>query len=146
MREGTDNAVCWQGSTTCAGHELRLVPGLPGGSEQIIYNPIFYQGAFIVDSTVPANDLPTACTTHLDTGFTYVISAATGGTFKFVFQGEPIDSAGYETNAAGTPHVVTTAEKTTSLVYQTISSAPDALQVNLPANTKATRLTWVELR
>jgi len=146
VREGSSNALCWRGSTTCSGTSFGWYVDLPGGSEQIIYNPLFYQGAFIVDSTVPANDLPTACTTHLDTGFTYVISAATGGTFKYVFRGQPIDSAGFQTNATGTPHIVTTAEQTTSLVYQTISSAPDALQINLPANTKAARLTWVELR
>jgi hypothetical protein len=53
---------------------------------------------------------------------------------------------GVETDATGSPYVVTTAEQTTNLIFQTVTGIPGSEQINLPSNAKATRLTWVELR
>lgn len=152
VRSGSSNTVCWKDGSSCSVNDkFGWYADLPGGSEQVIYNPIFYQGAFLVNSTVPANNIPTACEIVTDTGFTYAISAATGGTFTNVFpnRNDTLNNAnvaGVETDATGSPYVVTTAEGTINLVYQTVKGIPGSDKANLPSNVKATRLTWVELR
>src|SRR5262249_12777482 len=122
---------------------------LPGSAEQTVFNPIFYQGAFIVDSTVPANNVPTACTTNSDTGFTYVLAAGAGGRVTSALSpplGAAVPPTRGETDATGSPYVVTTAEQTSALIFQTVTGIPGSQQINLPSNAKAARLTWVELR
>jgi type IV pilus assembly protein PilY1 len=151
VRNGSSLPVCWQGGTQCAFGNDRFgwYLDLPGSAEQIVFNPIFYQGAFIVDSTVPANNVPTACTTNSDTGFTYVLAVGTGGTFTSAFSHRRdalVTTIGVETDATGSPYVVTTAEQTSSLIFQTVTGIPGSQQINLPSNAKAARLTWVELR
>jgi type IV pilus assembly protein PilY1 len=128
---------------------------LPGTSEQVIFNPVYYQGALIVDSTVPANNTPTSCSSSLDTGFTYILNVANGGVFNDAFptfinnQGttanDPL-AAGVQTNATGSVYVVTTPQKTSNIIYQTVTGTPGSQQVNIPPNTKSKRLTWVEKR
>jgi type IV pilus assembly protein PilY1 len=155
--QATTVAVCWQGSTTCTSGNTQFgwFATLPGGSEQIIFNPVFFQGAFIVDSTVPATNIPTSCTTNSDSGFTYVLSVANGGVFTNAFptyrdkNGVLItDSieAGVQTNATGSVYVVTTPQGTSNIIFQTVSGTPGSQQVNIPSNTKAKRLTWIERR
>jgi type IV pilus assembly protein PilY1 len=156
VRDGTNAAVCWQGSTTCTSGNTQFgwYVNLPGSQEQIIFNPVFFSGAFIVNSTVPANNIPTTCTNNQDTGFTYAISVANGGVFKNAFPNytkngvlivDP-NEAGIETGATGSVFVVQGSHGKTNLVYQTVSSKPDAKQFQPPANTKAKRLTWIERR
>ena len=154
--EGTNVAVCWQGSTACASNDNQYgwYANLPGSSEQVIFNPVFYLGAFVVNSTVPATNVPTSCTSNLDTGFTYALSISNGGIFTNAFptytkNGTLVtDSkeAGIQTNATGSVYVVSTAEGKSSIVYQTISGTPGAQQVNIPSNARARRLTWIEKR
>ena len=132
---------------------LRLVyANLPNASEQIIYNPVYFQGSFIVNSTVPANNVATSCTSNLDTGYTYVLNIETGGVFTNVFptytkNGTIVTDAieaGVLTNATGSVAIVTTPQ--TYFVYQTVPGIPETLPPNIPSNTKAKRLTWVERR
>lgn len=149
VRDGTSTVVCWKGYTLCPSGNTKFgwYVDLPGSSEQIVYNPVFYQGAFIVDSTVPANNVPTSCTSNSDTGFTYAISIATGAVFTSAFpKYKDAIVAGIETDATGSPYIVTTAEGTTNLIFQTVSGTPGTQQVNIPSNTKAKRLTWIERR
>lgn len=153
--DGTNAAVCWQGSA-CSGASKQFgwYANLPTSSEQVIFNPVFYQGAFVVNTTVPANNVATSCTSNSDTGYTYALSVANGGVFTntfptFTMNGtvvtDPIE-AGVATNAAGSVYVVTTAQGTSNVVYQTISGTPGAQRINIPSNIKAKRLTWIELR
>ncbi|MDE2251081.1 MAG: pilus assembly protein PilY, partial [Gammaproteobacteria bacterium] len=149
VREGTSNAVCWQGSSACASGNSQFgwYADLPGGGEQIIYNPILYQGAFIVNSIVPASNSLISCAIAADTGYTYAITVGSGSTFAKAFpKYNDLLAAGVPENATGTPSIVTTAEGTAALVYQTIGGKPAAQLINLPSNIKAKRLTWVELR
>ena len=155
--DGTNVPVCWQGSTLlCAGvnNQFGWYANLPTSSEQVIFNPVFFQGAFVVNSTVPANNVATSCTSNSDTGYTYALSVANGGVFTntfptFTMNGtlitDPIE-AGVATNAAGSVYVVTTAQGTANVVYQTISGTPGAQRINIPSNIKAKRLTWIEQR
>jgi len=154
--DGTNVAVCWQGTATCGGtdNQFGWYANLPGASEQIIFNPVFFQGALIVNSTVPANNVATSCTSNLDTGYTYALAVANGGVFTNTFptytkNGTLITDAleaGVETNATGSVYVVTTAQGTANIVYQTISGTPGAQRLNIPSNVKAKRLTWIEHR
>lgn len=150
VRDGSGTPVCWQGSASCGSgnNKFGWYADLPGTSEQILYNPVLFRSAFLVDSTVPANNVLTSCSTSTDTGFTYAVSIVDGSVFTNAFPKYHNDSiaAGVPENATGTPNVVTTPEGTVALVYQTISGVPSAQQITLPSNTKAKRLTWVELR
>jgi type IV pilus assembly protein PilY1 len=167
--EGTNVTVCWQGSTTCStgnnkfGWYANLVGGVttPAGlQEQVIFSPVYFQGAILVDSTVPANNIPTSCSNNLDAGFTYVLNATNGGIFTDAFPTfvpattgpyaniQPNDpyAAGVQTNATGSVYVVTTSQKTANVIYQTVTGSPSSQEVNIPPNTKSKRLTWVEKR
>jgi type IV pilus assembly protein PilY1 len=172
VEETTTATVCWRGGTACSGGPsannkfgwyVNLVGGVttPAGlQEQVIFSPVFFQGAILVDTTVPANNLATSCSANLDAGFTYVLNATNGGIFADAFPtftpattgpyaniqpNDPI-AAGIQTNATGSVYVVTTAQRTTNVIYQTVSGSPSSQQVNIPANTKSKRLTWVEKR
>jgi type IV pilus assembly protein PilY1 len=154
--EGTNVAVCWQGGAACGSgnNQFGWYANLPSSSEQIIFNPVFFQGAIIVNSTVPANNVATSCTSNLDTGYTYALAVANGGVFTNTFptytkNGTVITdaiAAGVATNATGSAYIVTTAQGTANIVYQTISGTPGAQEINIPGNTKAKRLTWIEHR
>jgi type IV pilus assembly protein PilY1 len=166
--DGTNVVVCWLGSNACStgnnkfGWYANLVGGVttPAGlQEQVIFSPVYFQGAILVDSTVPANNTPTSCSANLDAGFTYVLNATNGGIFSNAFPtfepttgnfantlaNDPI-AAGVQTNATGSVYVVTTAQKTANIIYQTVTGSPSSQQVNIPPNTKSKRLTWVEKR
>ena len=115
---------------------------------------MFYQGAFLVNSTVPANNVLASCSNNQDTGYTYALAVGNGGVFTnsfptFTPNGVLITDAreaGVQTNATGSVYVVTTAERKSNIVYQTISGTPGAQKVNIPPNTKSKRLTWIERR
>jgi len=156
VREGSNLAVCWQGTTSCGTTNTQFgwYANLPGTQEQVIFNPVFFNGAFIVNSTLPANNIATTCTVNQDTGFTYAVSVANGGVITNAFPNytkngllivDPI-AVGVQTDATGSVYVVGTAEGTTNIVYQTVSGIPAAQKINVPNNTKAKRLTWIERR
>ena len=151
------------GSSSCSGTpnpSFGWYANLPSTSEQIIFNPVFFQGAILVNSTIPAVNSATSCTIITDTGYTYALSIANGGVFTNAFPTytytNPVTgistvvsdaiAAGVNTNATGSVYVVSTAENKTNVVYQTVSGTPGAQEVNIPSNTKAKRLTWVERR
>ena len=153
--DGSNITICWQGAgIPCGSGTFGWYANLPNSSEQVIFNPVFYQGAFIVNTTIPANNVATSCTSNLDTGFTYVLGIANGGAFTNVFptytqNGTVVtDSieAGVPTNATGSVYIVNTPQGITNLIYQTVSGIPGTLQPMIPPNTKAKRLTWIEHR
>jgi hypothetical protein len=103
--------------------------------------------AFVVSSTVPANNIPTSCSVSADTGFTYAVSMLTGGAFTNTFPDfHDTIAAGVQTDATGSPLAMTTPAGKLFFVYQTVLNNPDSKQVNLPSNVKINRLTWMELR
>ena len=112
----------------------------------MIFNPVFFQGAILVDSTVPASNIPISCATSLDTGFTYSLSVANGGIFTNAFPTYTKNGTLAPDPSAAGVYVVTTVQGTSNIIYQTVSGTPSSQQVNVPANTKAKRLTWVERR
>ena len=149
------STVCWMGSsTTCTGSAGQFgwymdLPGTQGtgSQEQIIYNPQVLGTAFQVNSIVPASNSSASCTINTDKGFSYAVSVLSGQIIpNFFIQYADTQAAGVETDATGTSFPVTAANGTTWLIYQTVTNQPQAMQVNLGANTVGRRLTWVQLR
>ncbi len=134
----TNATICWTGG--CPGSTARQFGwyfNLPGNQEQVIYNPELFSAALTVNTIVPAINSPISCTSNSDTGFTYVVSALTGGAFASVFlppaeqqflnANPSINSAPYtdpvaiglQTNATGTSLVTTSTNGTHYLVSET---------------------------
>jgi len=163
--EGTNVPVCWQGSTACSSnnHKFGWSAVLIHGGEQVIFNPVYFQGAILVDTTVPSpsNYTPTSCSSTPDVGFTYALNVTNGGVFNNAFPtfvtnpapnsktgtlaNDPI-AAGVQTNATGSVYVVITKEGTSNVIYQTVTGSPGSQKINIPPNAKSKRLTWVEKR
>jgi type IV pilus assembly protein PilY1 len=163
-------AICWAGQSGCNGGAARFgwSLNLPGSQEQIIFNPELVAQALTVNSIVPAVFSRTACTSLNDTGFTYVVSAMTGGAFNQVFlpPSEAANSAintnprytdtaaiAMQTNATGSSFITLNNAGTRFLVYETDQTqgggnniASGSLGLNLPPNTTGRRLSWVERR
>jgi hypothetical protein len=55
-------------------------------------------------------------------------------------------AAGVQTNATGSVYVIGTPQGLTNIVYQTVTGSPASQVINVPANSKAKRLTWIERR
>jgi type IV pilus assembly protein PilY1 len=169
-REIASNAtICWAGGTTCAGanNKYGWAFKLPGAQEQVIFSPELVAQALTVNTIVPAPINPISCTNTSDTGFTYVISAMTGGAFTQVFlppseAANPLvnqnpaytdlNAVGMLTNATGSSVVAGNGAGTAFLVYETNSTNGGAnigngtLGLNLPPNTNGRRLSWIERR
>jgi type IV pilus assembly protein PilY1 len=140
--DGTNATVCWAGTSSCtaANNSFGWYVNLPSSSEQIIFNPVFFQGAILVNSTIPAVNAATSCTINTDTGFTYALNIANGGIFNnafpnFTFTNPTTNistvvsdptAAGIETNATGSVYVVNTVEGVTNIVFQTVTPGSSA--------------------
>ncbi|HET9388796.1 MAG TPA: hypothetical protein VFO44_04045, partial [Steroidobacteraceae bacterium] len=110
VRDVTANNVCWSGSSTCPSGNTQFgwQISLPGAGEQVVFNPLLFQSAFIVNTTIPANNSPLSCAAAIDTGFTVAISVSTGGVIPHFFKNyNDTSAAGSQTNGTGTPFVVT---------------------------------------
>jgi type IV pilus assembly protein PilY1 len=158
-RDIAKNAVvCWAGSTTCTSGDTQFgwYLLLPGTNEQIIYNPEIVGQSVTVNTVVPADNIPTACTLNTDTGFTYAVSVLTGGAFTGAFPTTPNNSglpqyhdtnaAGIQTNATGSSFAVTNSAGVTYLVFQTVLNTHGTQRLDLPPPAKASRVTWIQLR
>ncbi|MDB6107651.1 MAG: hypothetical protein JWO52_7650 [Gammaproteobacteria bacterium] len=141
--------ICWKGASSCSSGNTQFgwYADLPGSAEQIVFNPQLLGSAFVVNSTVPANNTILSCSTNSDTGFTYALSIMSGGAFTNFFpQYHDTSAAGVQTDATGTSFPVMTSDGTTWLVFQTVKDDHKTLPINLPSNTQTNRLTWIELR
>jgi type IV pilus assembly protein PilY1 len=82
----TNATICWNGGCTGqAARQFGWYLNLPGSGEQVIYSRELVAQALTVNTIVPANNSPISCSNTSDTGFTYVLSAMTGGAFNTVF-------------------------------------------------------------
>jgi type IV pilus assembly protein PilY1 len=155
-RTVSNNAVCWSSSTTCASGNTKYgwYINLPTSGEQVIYNPIVYSGAFIVNTTVPANNSPFACSAYLPTGWTMALSPTSGGALPNSFFADAGNNfvtingsvvSGVALNATGSPSVVTAANDP-YLVNQTTSGIGTVNRINPPGGTQGGRITWTQLR
>jgi type IV pilus assembly protein PilY1 len=171
-REITTNAtICWAGLSSCSSNKkFGWYLNLPGAQEQVVFGPELVLSALTVNTLVPAPNNPTACAAPVDTGFTYVVNAMTGGAFNTVFLPPNSSSAvktnpkytdsvaiAIQTNATGTSFITSNAAGTRFLVYETNqveggsglaanNIAGGALGLNLPNNNTGRRLSWIERR
>ncbi len=155
-RTVSNNPVCWAGSTTCAtgNNKYGWSVSLPTTGEQVIYSPIVYGGAFIVNTTVPPNDSPFACSSNLPTGWTMAVAPGTGGALPNSFFADAGNNfvtvngqvvSGIALGATGSPSVVT-ALGNPYLVNQTTSGVGTVNRINPPGGTQGGRITWTQLR
>jgi type IV pilus assembly protein PilY1 len=118
----TSNAVCWQGSTVCAGgatvnNKFGSYLDLPstttaGGTtvyEQAIYSPAILAGAFVINTAVPETNSPFTCTASSAQSWTYGLSVANGGAtsvsyFGLSANGTPVSAISF--NGVGTSSLV----------------------------------------
>jgi type IV pilus assembly protein PilY1 len=170
----TNASICWSGGCTGqAARQFGWYLNLPGSGEQVIYSPELVAQALTVNTIVPANNSPISCSNTSDTGFTYVLSAMTGGAFNTVFlppseaaNPNVANQAAYadahaiamQTNATGSSFITSNSAGTQYLVYETNQVQGGAngtgsnniqggtLGLNLPPNTTGHRLSWIELR
>jgi type IV pilus assembly protein PilY1 len=170
-RDIASNAsICWASQTQCVGNkQFGWYLNLPGAQEQIIYGPQLVAQALTVNSVVPAANSPTACSIVGDTGFTYVVSAMTGGAFQQVFlppsvaanpalstnpRYTDVAAIGMQTNATGSSFITTNGGGIRFLVFETnqldtgnaANIQGGALGLNLPSNVTGRRLSWIERR
>ena len=146
--------VCFAGATDCsAGANVKFgwsiaLPGTDSqGTEQIVFNPSLNSGVFQVNSVLPADNIPTSCAVNTDKGWSYGMSLMSGAPIiNFFPQYHDTSAIGVQTDATGTSFLVTTANGTTWLVYQTVTNTHETTQVNLPSNNTAKRVTWIQLR
>ena len=175
-RDIAQNAtICWAGQSGCNGANAKYgwYLNFPGTQEQIVFSPELVSQALTVNSLVPAANTPTSCTILSNTGFTYILSAMTGGAFNEVFlppsqvtnpnvnnnqaYTDP-HAIGILTDAVGTSFITENAAGTKFLVFETNQvegngngSANSNLQggslgLNLPPNVIGHRVSWRELR
>ncbi len=149
--------VCWQGSSDCTSNNNKYgwyLP-LPSTQEQIIYSPILQQGAFVVNTTIPANNTPLNCNANTNFGWTMAITPGGGAAFTQSFFGNSTNNfvngsnggqvSGIEVNAVGSPSVVY-AGGNPYLVNQTSGGTGDVRQVNPPPGSLGARLNWQQIR
>jgi type IV pilus assembly protein PilY1 len=110
--------ICWAGSTACSSGNTQFgfTLALPNTNEQVVYSPLLYLGAFLVNTTMPANNSPTSCQITQDGGDTLAISVASGGaavsttsggvTTGFFKNTTVTNAAGSSTGGTGTPFVL----------------------------------------
>jgi type IV pilus assembly protein PilY1 len=110
---GTSNPVCWKGSSDCSSGNTQFgwTLALPGTNEQVIYNPIAYRGAFVVNTLIPASTSITSCANIVDTGDTIAIDVNTGGAISKLFPGYK-DAVGFRTDGSGSITTVLAGSKT----------------------------------
>jgi type IV pilus assembly protein PilY1 len=115
----TSSTICWVGSSTCSSgnNKFGWSAALPGASEQIIYNPELVGTAFFVNSVIPVSNTVLACTTGLNTGYTYAIALISGTASPgfFVTSTDP-NAVATQNNSTGTSTIVTTASTGTTSV------------------------------
>ena len=174
----TNNPINWVNcASSCSAGKFGWYVDLPGSNgtttsngtpiiEQVVSSPSLFQDAFIVNSTIPANNQPLNCNSPTtDGGVTYAVALVSGGVFA-QGGGSPNKTttsfssafvnykdtavAGIQTNETGALSVVNTKEATTFLVGQNISitqgQAPGQAQQIALTNTTVNRLTWAQLR
>jgi type IV pilus assembly protein PilY1 len=126
--DATSNPVCWANTTPACttSPQYGWYITLPGASEQVVFNPLVYLNALIVNTTIPANNSLLSCQTLTDTGNTIGISVSTGGAIPGFFPYFTDTSAvGGQTNGSGSPFIVLAGGQA-QILTQTIGNLPSS--------------------
>jgi type IV pilus assembly protein PilY1 len=152
--------VCGSGNT-----QFGFSIALPNTNEQVVYSPLLFQNAFLVNTTIPANNSPTSCQITQDGGDTIAISVASGGAIPGFFKNTTdTNASGTSTGGTGTPFMLQAGGQSYLLTQTnaacTGSSCPANPIFNCKTNPNASycttststatptgkRLTWIERR
>jgi type IV pilus assembly protein PilY1 len=165
--DGSSNTICWAGSTVCGSGNTQFgfSIALPNTNEQVVYSPLLFQNAFLVNTTIPANNSPTSCQITQDGGDTIAISVASGGAIPGFFKNTTdTNASGTSTGGTGTPFMLQAGGQSYLLTQTnaacTGSSCPANPIFNCKTNPNASycttststatptgkRLTWIERR
>ncbi|MGH8170638.1 MAG: pilus assembly protein [Steroidobacteraceae bacterium] len=151
----TTAVVCYAGKTICGTGNTQFgwymnAPGTNTGygmttHEQFVFNPLILSTVVIFNSVVPAIDSPLACSSDLDTGWSYALDVRTGDAISGFWQGYssslPSNTGGYQSNATGTMYYAGGA-----VIYQDTGGQHHAPHVPLPPDISGGRETWVQIR
>lgn len=177
-RTVTQNTICFVGMTcsTNAGTQygwymnlpgftgvpqvgVNTTTGVPTQTEQVIYNPVELDGAFIVDTTIPANNSPLTCSALTAQGWTMALNPAEGGAFAESFFEAPAGTftqvngasvAGVALNATGSASILSVGSQA-NLVYMNGSGSGagsgsgGSQEVNPQQTANGSRVTWIQL-
>jgi type IV pilus assembly protein PilY1 len=165
--DGSSNTICWAGSTACTSGNTQFgfSIALPGANEQVVYSPLLFQNAFLVNTTIPAVNSPTSCLITQDGGNTIAISVASGGAIPGFFKNTTdTNASGTSTGGTGTPFMLQAGGQSYMLTQTnsacTGSSCPSNPIFSCKTNPNAAycttststatptgkRLTWIERR
>ena len=167
----TQNTICFVGMTcgttsgTQYGWYLNLTnfqgvsgigvdptTGEANQTEQVVYNPIEIDGAFLVDTTIPANNSPLTCSANTAQGFTMALNPATGGAFPQSFFEAPTGEftlvggasvSGVALGATGSASILSVGSHA-NLVAMT-NTGPVTTPVNPQQQANGSRVTWIQL-
>jgi type IV pilus assembly protein PilY1 len=157
--DGSDRPVCWADQTNCAGapkYGWYITP--LNTLEQVIFNPVIYKDAMLVNTTVPADNSPFSCKNTADTGYTIAVSLATGGAIAGLFPlYNDANAVGSLTNNSGSPFIVMAGGQD-YLLTQTVGGGKVDGPIACPAGSLVCsarikphgpvgkRLTWIQRR
>lgn len=157
-RTTSANAVCWQGSGACtaSNNKYGWYLDLPASQEQVIYNPIFNNGALVLNTTIPPGASSTSsCTASTTTGWTMAFNVATGGSFPqnyfqnssgvFTVGSGGSSISGIQLSGVGAPGLVSVGSQQYTY-FQTSSGQPAVAATNPQSGTVASRVMWEQLR
>ncbi|MGD0959833.1 MAG: PilC/PilY family type IV pilus protein [Methylomonas sp.] len=162
----SNNAICWQGSTICTsnstqnsntqfGAYLDLDPGNNTVGEQVIYNPIQYQGIFFVNTTIPSSQTQGLTCTAADPpgGWLMALNPLNDGAYETgAFPNTPFNTtAGVNMGSQGSPSVISFNNQS-YLLTRTIGGL-GVQQFNPPCVSNCvngpgtgSRVNWIQLR
>jgi type IV pilus assembly protein PilY1 len=160
--DDTSNTVCWGDGSTCTSNpKYGWYLQLPGAQEQVIFNPLLYQGTLFINTIIPPDSSPLNCNPQVETGYTYAVSGTTGGVVPHLFPDySDANAAGQNTDPSGSPFVVLAGggayvltQSTAAVNNETVGSGPFTCPPGMVCEAHITyhgvtgqRLTWIEKR
>lgn len=155
LRTISSNAICWNGSTTCSsgnaamGWQLQL----PGTNEQIVYNPTYQNGMFVVNTTIPEVAQALSCDVKAASGFTYALvpdQGTTAPTNYFLntgYNGGLVAAVGLSgVGSTMTVDVGNGSQVASNMFTNTNAGGWKSLKIDKSANMYKERITWVRRR
>jgi type IV pilus assembly protein PilY1 len=146
-RTVTSTPICWAGTTACTGTGAKYgwTVALPSATEQVIYNPVFVNGVFVVNTTIPAVSQALSCNAQPASGWTMAVSVATGGaTPKSFFLDSPLAS-GVSLDGVGTLTMLSTKTESVALFVDKDGNK-QKLRIDPGATGVGSRVNWAQLR
>ena len=154
-RTSSTNSVCWP---TCASgsNKYGWYMDLPGTQEQVIYNPVFVNGALELNTTIPpGTTLTSSCNASVPTGWLMAFNIATGGGFPQSFFPDATGSfsvgqglsaiSGIAVGGVGSPGQVSVGSQNYSYT-QTSTGSPVVTKINPQGGLTGSRVLWEQLR